>query len=264
MHCSHVQHTSPTQRIFIAFGSYEDVFQTIKFKHWEDDIGPSTTMGYPRLSFFNKGCCALNNNSSWKHQKSQTLTLTKKSDRIAWMSLHSAHAIRVKSDVSCLQKTDWDSDCPGSGEWRHSMFTSTIYQRLKRQNLWVELSEKLAKTPKNLPFPSLSKTNFLNFSTSNGMSEVLPMRVHHIISYFPAQDTLFATLSVEHGWTSANTFLLQIWHLLAIDQIDPLSHLLHAPQPRWNAPDWFHRLTYRDQTMKHHTCLATSGFFRST
>lgn len=224
-HCSHVQHTSPTERIFIAFASYGDVFQT----HWEDDIGPSTTMGYPRLSFYTK-------DSSWKHQKSQTLTFIKKSDMITWMSLHNAHAIRVKEWCFLSPKERLRLRLP----WFRRMTPLDVHlynlptAKKAKPLSWIEW--KTGQNPKNPPFPSLSKTNFLNFSTSNVMSEVFRMRVHHILSYCTAQDTFFTTLSVEHGWTSssANTFLLlQMWHLLAIDQIDPLSHLLHAPQPPW-------------------------------
>ena len=190
MHCSHVQHTSPTERIFIAFASYGDVFQT----HWEDDIGPSTTMGYPRLSFYTK-------DSSWKHQKSQTLTFIKKSDMITWMSLHNAHAIRVKEWCFLSPKERLRLRLP----WFRRMTPLDVHlynlptAKKAKPLSWIEW--KTGQNPKNPPFPSLSKTNFLNFSTSNVMSEVFRMRVHHILSYCTAQDTFFTTLSVEHGWT---------------------------------------------------------------
>ena len=226
MHCSHVQHTSPTERIFIAFASYGDVFQT----HWEDDIGPSTTMGYPRLSFYTKAVLQatihLGNTKKAKHWR-----LKKKSDMIAWMSLHNAHAIRVKEWCFLSPKDRLRLRLP----WFRRMTPLDVHL-YNLPTAEKAKSEKTGQSPKNPPFPSLSKTNFLNFSTSNVMSEIFRMRVHHIISYCTAQDTFFTTLSVEHGWTSssANTFLLlQMWHLLAIDQIDPLRHLLHAPQPPW-------------------------------
>ena len=192
--------------------------------------------GISSPQLLHKGC-ASSNNSSWKHQKSQTLTFKEKNDMITWMSLHNAHdAIRVKEWCFLSPKDRLRLRLP----WFRRMTPLDVHlynlptaEKAKPLS-WIEW--KTGQNPKNLPFPSLSKTNFLNFSTSNVMPEIFRMRVHHIISYCTAQDTFFTTLSVEHGWTSssANTFLLlQMWHLLAIDQIDPLSHLLHAPQPPW-------------------------------